>query len=239
MKKQILLFVWLAAVLFAFTTPAFAENACPAGTQLMVQPNTGESFCIAVQPQVVQNTSERDTKPEKTIRESIRKKSESGGPGASGAIIEGGFGYSMLLAMDFHLSTGYHFSALDNGLSFGLYTDLDFAVGYPYLINWSFSPMIHVNGETFRGGLGFGVGLIKGWARNSDDDREYDDSEDYDSLMRSKPLFELKATVRGEWFATEHIFIGFDLGIPLIINKHIPANAMVMFYTVVRAGYQF
>ena len=125
---------------------------------------------------------------------------------ASGWEINIGIGYCMIASFDLRLTGGYHFGveSLD-GLSFGLYGELGGQLGFPMSVTFDVVPMMHVHGESFRVSFGFGLGMF------------YFSDGYEDEGSQGRALFEMRPEIRFDWFLSEHILIGVEAAVPLLL----------------------
>ena len=233
MKKQFVFFMIIFFALLGITTNAYADVTCPPGTQKIVDEQTKEIFCVAAPntvqvgrvhpintnnaaeqntvqpinntyPQANQNKFAKDQERE-AIRQSIAD---------SGFEVQFGMGYGLIGAFEMHLKLEYSFAQPSNGLSFGLFTNCDLFIGYPNSIDWAAGPVVHINGNRFRGGIGLGFGLFNMWKNSYYG--EYDrDRDEYDKTLN----FTLIPRIECDWFVSNHLYLGFGLDLPIIIYK--------------------
>ena len=207
MKKQLLYIFCTFAWLCVFCTSAFAED-CPNGTQKAFDAKTNQEFCFEFEntPSVVVVA---ENKEELNIRKNLS---------SSGAEINLGLGYGMVGAFDLRIAAEYQFELQNlDGVTFGLNTDFSIRFPYPTSLDWSIGPMLHVHGNIFRVGFGFGLGIFS--AFDPDEVYDYEDEYDNDDQLFSKALFQLKPELRLDWFLSEHVLIGLNTDMCLIFYK--------------------
>lgn len=252
MKKYIVLLISVLMMALGMGASAFAEEVCPEGTMLVVQPDTQEVFCIgnvppaeepdaAVEVAQDQNVKKKQAAAEKQkkyreIQErnrylaEVRKQEIGDAIRMSGASVDFGLGYALYAAFQLRLTVGYHFTERLNGLSFGLYTDLGFNVGAPNSLDWAVVPMLHLNGRIFRFSMGLGLGLYSIWG-----------SQDNSDIDVEGVWFEVKPELRWDWFLSKHAFLGVGVDMPLIISRtnHDLTEVTPWFSMNLHVGYKF
>ncbi len=222
MKQLIIVIASLLSCVF-FVSLASAQE-CPVGTRLVIDAQTNSAFCLgtAINPASEQTTNQSNLQNDPQVQNSltpntIRDTSEYSEDlsaqsikeaiRASGWELNIGIGYAMVASFDMRLTGGYHIGvdSLD-GLSFGLYGEFSGQLGFPMSLAFDVVPMMHVHGESFRVSFGFGLGVF------------YISSSDYSF---GTTLFEMRPEIRFDWFLSEHILIGVEASVPLLLaNKN-------------------
>ena len=198
------------AFIFLFCLCGFAYADCPPGTQTVVNTKTGEVLCFTMpnaSPSYV-DASEVEMEEEQ-IAEGIR---------AAGFTLDFGIGYAVIGAIDFRVMAGYQFPTSADGIAFGLYTNFNGFLPYPYGLTWDISPTVHVFSQSFRVSLGLGFGIFgihdNDFFSSYDDDYDEDDN---DSALQTR--FMLKPSIRFDWFLTQNVMIGLNFDMPLYFDK--------------------
>lgn len=240
MLKQIVLLFASCLILIGMTQNAAADVVCPPNSQRSVNAQTGEVICI-VTPQGMEAAARAQAEIQDASRQlhekEIRISDIEESIKSSGLLLEGGLGYTLLAAFQMHLKLGYSFSEVLNGISLGLFTDVDLGLGIPDAIIWSAGPMIHVNGSRFRGTLGFGLGVFTIWDREFEPDDDYYD-ENYD--RKKFNYFTFKPQVQCDWFISRHFYMGFGMDFPLVFSRVDKSDGVGMWYNVyLQVGYKF
>ncbi len=208
MKTQFIFLISALMLSLCLCSVAFAQTACPAGMQTVIDPNTNETLCF---------TKASQANPQIEVPTEVDNESASlTDIGESGFTFDLGLGYGMIAAMNIRLSAGYQFNIPSaDGLSFGLYTDFSLRFPYPDTFDWAVVPMLHVYSGNFRVSFGLGVGLIKAFGNYDDflfDDEDIDNSN---KVVR----FTVKPEMRVDWFVDNHVLLGLGIDVPLIIYK--------------------
>ena len=236
MKQLIIVIASLLSCVFCISQ-AFAQYNCPDGTLPVVNMQTGASYCLATvstpEPNrsVVNNTfhinntynnasNEQDKVQKYEEALSIKNAMRS-----SGFELNVGIGYAMVASFDMRLTGGYHFGidSLD-GLSFGLYGEFSGQLGFPMSVAFDVVPMMHVHGESFRVSFGFGLGVF--YISNSDE-------------LSGNTLFEMRPEIRFDWFLSEHILIGVEASVPLLLLDKSYKSVEPWFMFDIYFGYRF
>ena len=202
MKKHLIYVLSSLLWLCIFCTSAFAQN-CPPGTQKVINPKTDEVLCYVMDDQNKADNTESSYEEDMKISREIS---------SNGGEINIGIGYGMVGAFDLRLAGGYHVNipGADN-VSFGIYTDFSIRFPYPNSLDWAIVPMMHVHGDIFRASFGLGIGIFSFFIEDED---YYEDEEFYSTI-----LFQLKPEVKLDWFLSEHVLIGMNIDLPLILYK--------------------
>ena len=155
----------------------------------------------------------------------------------AGWLVQLGFGYRVVAAIDVRLMTGYHFESSDEVASFGLYLDLDFGPGYDpnFSMDATVTPTLHVSRGIFRYSLGLGLGvfIIR--------DYKYTDrwDDDYSKTIETSPSFELKPWMAFDWFFSGKAYMGFGFTVPILIMNEQLGDVMPWFSMDLHIGYRF
>ena len=183
-------------------SPVLLSETCPFGTERLFDVKTNASYCIDVAKQTVNkseisdsNLSEEECLEILRIKDSLR---------TTGWELDVGIGYAMVGAFDVRMSGGYHFSVENlDGLSFGIYAEVAGQLGVPLAFSLDVVPRMLIHGESFRVGVGFGLGYFYGKDISSD----------------TPNIFEMRPEIRWDWALSEHIFLGFQASFPLLLIK--------------------
>lgn len=217
-------------LLFAFlamTTNTYADAICPPGTQKVINEQTREVFCMAT-PNAMQtaqqqiNNANTEFEVQKEIQNQYKKDIQLDeihqNVIASGFEIQFGMGYALISAFAMHLKLEYSFAQPLDGMSFGLFTNCDLFIAGPNSLDWSAGPIVHINGNRFRGGLGLGLGIFHLWKNDMFGDYYDDNEHDHNNSLN----FSLIPRIEADWFISKHFYLGFELDFPVIFydNSH-------------------
>ncbi|MBO4350602.1 MAG: hypothetical protein J6A01_06645 [Proteobacteria bacterium] len=255
MKKQFVFFMIIFFALLGITTNAYADIVCPPGSQKIVDDQTREVFCIAAPGAAQTNQQPINTyhaqAPQKDYRNQYDQELEldeiHDSIADSGFELQFGLGYGVIAAVGLQVKLEYSFAQMTDGMSLGLFTNVALLMPYPNTLNWSAGPILHINGNRFRGGFGLGFGLFNIWDDNlfGESDGYYDDYGYYhDYEKKNHVYFSLIPRVECEWFVSKHLYLGFGLDFPLIFyhndNKDKVSTAAGLWFDVLlHVGYKF
>lgn len=209
MKTQLTVIISLLLGFVLMSSTAYAEHLCPAGTLPVIISGSHEAICAEMdmlKPLENASASRRISdaqSDELESPESVTKIMRS-----SGAALDFGIGYALVAAFHVRVLAGYHFNVENlNGITFGIYGEFSGLLGWPWALDAAVVPMMHVQGESFRVSIGFGLGMF----HNFDID---------------KTMFEMKPEFRLDWFWSSRFMFGVQISVPIILQKKLAADSL-------------